>query len=430
MSLRSEKRGSRQGLVRTQSALRTSLAPYALVGLGSASAQVIALVGIPLVSRVYSIDQIGRVSVAVAVVSILVSAAAWRLDIAIPMPEYEAEATSLTRLALAASLLSSSIFTVSLVTAVMVHPGIFSMTTPAEALFAGAMLWGTITFSIGSFSLLRRKAYRRLLILTVLNSTLQYLTQVTLGFSGYDHLGLQCGYAISGLATGTLALWDFVGREGISLRHTFTKYRSFPLHSAPASFLASLLTQVPILFSGIHFGARTAAFVALTQTGLGSPLAILSTSTTNTTLAEWGSGRAADNFGLLRHLRKISRVLLIIAMIIAMCAVGGAWRLAESILGPSWSDLWKITAILAPALIIQNAVSPFGVVPELLGEPISALRRDIVRTAAIVIALSTILLLRVSTYIGMGVLTTGSVASSIIYYWYSTAPVRQLAANS
>jgi hypothetical protein len=382
------------------------------------------LAGIPLVSHVYSIDQIGRVSISVAIVSTLVVAAAWRLDIAIPIPEKETEARSLTHVALIASFISACVVSAALMTAVRIHRGIFSMTSTAEACIAGSMLLGTAVFTVGSFSLLRRKAFGQLLALTILNSGLQFLIQIGLGSLGCDRYGLQAGYALSGLTAGSLALRGSHGTRDLSASKILSKYRNFPLHSAPAAVLASLLTQVPILFSGVHYGARTAALVALTQTGLGSPLAIFSTSVTNTTLSEWGSGRAGDHVGLMLHLRKVSQVLLCVATLVACCVTAAAWGLAKSILGPDWSSLWKTVAMFAPALILQNAVSPFGVIPELLGRPIAALRRDIARTIGMFLAISVVLFTHANEHAGVGMVSAGGILSSFIYYRFSTAPIR------
>jgi O-antigen/teichoic acid export membrane protein len=412
------------GSWRSRFARPSRLASYALVGLGSALSQAVAIVGIPIVSHIYSIDEIGRISLSVALVSTLVTATALRFDIAIPVPSDDLEAGSLTRLALLSAFSSSCLIASFVSVLIFIKPTAFSLTSPQEALLVGAMLLGTSTFSIGSFSLLRRHAYRRLFVLTVVNSLIQYGTQIGLGLLGVNRFGLQIGYALSGMIAGALALRGAVNNYSQSIRATFARYKNYPFHSAPAAVLASLLTQVPTLFSGIQYGTREAALVALTYSGLGSPLAVLSTSVTNTTLAEWGAGRSRDQAEFTRHLRRVALVLFFIASAISIVALGASRAFAGTLLGKEWEDLWKTVGILAPPLVFQNVVSPFGVIPELVGQPVASLRRDIFRVLTLAFVTCITVYIGAGATQGLFLLAIGGIASSMIYYVFSTAPLR------
>ena len=409
---------------RSRLALPSRFTSYALVGLGSAFSQVVAIVGIPIVSHIYSIDQIGRISLSVALVSTLVTATALRFDIAIPVPTDDLEARTLTRLALLTALSSSCLIASFVSVLVVIKPTALSLNSPQEALLVGAMLLGTSTFSIGSFSLLRRHAYRRLFVLMVANSLIQYGIQIVLGLLGVKRFGLQIGYALSGMVAGALALRGTLRNYSQPIRSTFVRYKNYPLHSAPAAVLASLLTQVPTLFSGIQYGTRVAALVALTYTGLGSPLAVLSSSVTNTTLAEWGAGRSRNQADFTQHLRKVALVVFFIASAISIMAFGASRIFAASLLGKEWKDLWKTVGILAPPLVFQNVVSPFGVIPELVGQPVASLRRDILRVLAMAFVICIVIYTGANATHGLLLLASGGIASSIIYYVFSTAPLR------
>jgi hypothetical protein len=239
------------------------------------------------------------------------------------------------------------------------------------------MLLGTSTFSIGSFSLLRRHAYRRLFVLTVVNSLIQYGTQIGLGLLGVNRFGLQIGYALSGMIAGALALRGAVNNYSQSIRATFARYKNYPFHSAPAAVLASLLTQVPTLFSGIQYGTREAALV-----------------------------------------------LFFIASAISIVALGASRAFAGTLLGKEWEDLWKTVGILAPPLVFQNVVSPFGVIPELVGQPVASLRRDIFRVLTLAFVTCITVYIGAGATQGLFLLAIGGIASSMIYYVFSTAPLR------
>ena len=77
---------------------------------GTAFAQILTILASPLISRLYSPDELGMFAVYVSIYSVIVSVASWRYEVAIPLPEADKIAANLLILC-TGILISSSVIT-------------------------------------------------------------------------------------------------------------------------------------------------------------------------------------------------------------------------------------------------------------------------------------------------------------------------------
>ena len=349
----------------------------ALLG-GTAGAQLIGLVTLPLLARLFSPAAFGPFAV---VQSLLIPAsivANLRLDLAIPLPRMDREAVSLVRLGARSAAFVGGLVLVVLVVA---RYG-FSVDLPLGPL----LLWVPVIGALaGCFALLnqlaiRRRAYRAIAVRTVVQALVTAVLQVGAGLAGAGPHGLAAGLA-GGQLVGVLTLLVAVRRvpedtcaqsagtetasrgpdpRTASARTLLGRYRQFPLVLAPSGVLNAAGLALPLIVVTAFYGTEVSGWFGLTQRVLLVPLALVGASVSQVFLGEFGHAARQDPTGMRALFDRTSAQLAVVGMVVGLIlAVAGPW-LFEVVLGDAWSRSGEYARLMAPAVVAQMVSSPLS----------------------------------------------------------------------
>ncbi len=332
-------------------------------------AQLLGILSSPIVTRLYSPSDYGAFAVVASLLSVLIPVACIRYELAIPLPGSDVVAADVVVLCLVVTA------TVSLITVPILWlagPWILqsigaSALRPYVFLLPVAVLGGGVVAALTGW-MIRTKSYSEIAANRLTQSGTVVAAQVGLGLLGAGAAGLLVGvvagsYAgLSRLARaawrGSTASFRAVTRAGVL--SAATRYRRFPILSAPSAFLNNFGLEAPVLLIVALFGAGTGGRFALAQRVVALPVGLLAAAVAQVFFAE-AARLARDRPTELRTLFwRTSRTLALTAIV--PFVVGG---LASPLLfgfffGEDWGEAGIYVAILAPMYFLQFVATPTG----------------------------------------------------------------------
>lgn len=339
----------------------TSLSSKTAIG------QVIGIMLMPIITRLYLPEQFGVVSLFISLAMVAGVSSALRYDQAVIMPKEETAARALVFLSIIIAVSVSLVLGLVLVVLAWWQPnfmltgilGYWLYALPLACLFLG--LINTLTAWC-----MRRKRYPVLgnseIAVAVSNGATRIAAGAVFGSSAlWLMLSTFFGYVVQTFMLSRGAgLKDLFG-AGRPTRAELTAlartYRDFPVYSAPTGLLNRLSQNLPVLLMGLFFSASAVGFYAMANRLLKMPLSVVSLP-----LKRVYMQRVAEmcNDGRLLAgalVRATSGALLVGLLPFAIIAVYGP-ALFGLVLGEQWTDAGAYAAAIAPWLYSSFALTP------------------------------------------------------------------------
>jgi O-antigen/teichoic acid export membrane protein len=321
----------------------------------------------PLITRLYSPDDFGVLSIYVSLLSLMMMVASWRYDRALLLPHDNQMAANLLGLSLIIALGMSFLLGIAV--------WLFG-TTAVEWLKApslGPYLW-LLPFgflALGAYQALsswaiRKRQFTQLAQTKVTQSIGQVVVQVGLGVFNAGSTGLLVGDVIGrSSGSGRLAalIWqtDRTVLSAISvdgMLQAAHRFRRFPILSSSSAILNGIGAYLPALLIAANYGVAVAGWYALTQRVLGVPLTFLAASVGDVYTAESASIGRENSGGQLRLFSKTLRGLLVVGVGVVMLVAVPAPLLFGLVFGGGWSESANYVQIMAPMFLLQFVGSP------------------------------------------------------------------------
>lgn len=341
-----------------------------LVG-GTAAAQGIGLLVLPLLTRFYSPDDFSVLAVYVAILTMSGAVTCMRLDAAIPLPESDDDAANLLALAL-----SSTVIVIVLSGLVVFFFGTSLAAVTGRPEIA-QHLW-LVPFGIGLVGLyssfqymaMRQKAFPLIARTKMTQALVGLGSQVGMGWAGIVPLGLLLGHALmSGAGVVALAMRslrrsaDDVAMSAVSwprMRQTLHTYRRFPQYSVAEELSNNAGIQLPILLIAAFLVGPEAGLLFLAMRAVGTPMIIVGGAVAQvyySHAAEYArQGTLADETTSV--FKRLSRML-----VVPMLALGpfapDVFRIA---FGPEWERVGIIVIMMLPWYAFRLIASPISMV--------------------------------------------------------------------
>lgn len=348
----------------------------ALAG-GTAGAQLLTVAALPFLTRLYSPEDFELLAVYLALLGMLSSIACLRYEIAIPLPEADAEGAEL----LAVALLSTAFVSAATLTTCLLWPqGIAALLgVPRFAdylwllplgvlmagLYAGFQYWAS-----------RRRRFGLVARSRLVQAGVGVSTQLGAGAAGMAPVGLLFGHMLYGGAGAlglALSAWrqdaaQFRSLTWARLRARALAYRRFPTYSTVEALSNSAAIQVPVILIAAFAIGPEAGFVLLASRVIGAPMQLVGSAIAQVYLArapeELRAGRLrAFTFGILRPLALAGIPALTLLALIApegfALAFGEEWRRAGVLL--QWMTPWFILQLLSsPVSMVLHVTGRTG----------------------------------------------------------------------
>lgn len=331
----------------------------AVLTLASASAagQVIMLLAMPLLTRLYTPEAFGVLAVFSSLMGIVLVVSSLRYEMAIPLPRAQSSASQLLVIGLLINL------TVAIITAGVVSILRFKIADWTETPLLADFLWmlPIAVVAGGTYKLLnlwavRNKDYSKIAVTKVTQSVANVCTQLLGGLTGMGAFGLILGQIV-GQSAGITRLARNVSPTKlieVSSRRRFVslllRYQNFPKYDTPAAGINAGSANLPNVAMAIIFGPATAGFYYLADRVLAVPMSIVGQAVGQ---AFFSQLRSDINEGILFH--RTIRVLLCLVLLVTIPAAL-VFMLAEPAFVWVFGENWRAAGAFAGWLIIGLSV--------------------------------------------------------------------------
>lgn len=341
---------------------------------GTAFAQALTILILPLLTRLYSPADFAILAVYASILGVLSSIACLRLEVAIPIPADHGEAARLLVLALvAASVLSSTV-------------GILVLLFPSELasligqpefekylwlLPLGVLLAGL--YAALQFWATRQKQFG-IVAKTKLGQALgSAVAQVGLGWAGFAPFGLLLGHLIfSGAGVFGLGRKIWVDRRSIlsalhvnQLASTLQKNVNFVTYSTLEALANTGGIQIPVLLIALWAAGPEAGFLLLATRVMAAPIGLLGSSVSQVYLSrapeEMRKGCLGDFTGnVISSLLKVGVGPLLFAGVLSPL-------IFPVVFGAQWGKAGEFVTWMTPWFVMQFISSPVSMILHILG---------------------------------------------------------------
>jgi O-antigen/teichoic acid export membrane protein len=350
-----------------------------LVG-GTAFAQALTVLALPLVTRLYTPSNFSTLAVFVSITTIISVVACLRLEIAIPMPENDDDAANL----LALALLICSIVAMFLGLTIFFAPTDFIGLAAKNPLrpylwLLPLAVWLAGGYSAAQFWSTRKKKFGTIAKTRMTQALGGAGTQIGLGWMGVAPLGLLLGQTI-GSGAGFLNLLLSALRENkksfqnvswSGMLQVLRKYDRFPKYSTFEAFANSAGFQLPIIFIASSAIGPEAGYLMLATRAMAVPMGLVGGAIAQVYLSkapeELRDGRlGAFSTEILASLFKTGVGPLLFIGIVAP-------PLFSIVFGAAWGRSGEIVTWMIPWFIFQFMSSPISMVMHVVGKQRSML---------------------------------------------------------
>ncbi len=336
-------------------------------------AQIISLLTIPIITRIYPPIEYGIFSTCFAFIFILIPISGWVYNRAIILPDDELTAKTLFFLTLLCVVTSSILIGALIFLVSILDLGsrfvFFSQFQsylwylPIWLLLEGLML-STIFLS------LRHEKFKNIAVGRVTQAILDRSIVIGLGYLIHPGvIGLIAGRIIGVFSTTIYLLRNTVFAKNDSLfRHlSFKKmikqasfYKKFPLYSGPGIFLTSFSLQMPILFFGAVFSPQIVGFYAICSRVFNLPMNVIAGSVGRVFYQK--AARLHDNIGKLKNdsIRLLEYMIYILTPLLITLAFYGQ-DLFRLVFGSEWIIAGQYAQILSLSLWGMFLYRPFSI---------------------------------------------------------------------
>lgn len=325
---------------------------------GTAGGQIVALIAAPVLSRLYLPDDFGLFTVFSSLVTTVGVVAAWRLELAIPLPKTEGDAYALVALGFlaACSTLVLGIATLAILSSVMGR--LISNSN------LGAWIWLVPPYAsfLGCFLVLNQLAVRHRRFAAIGQRSLLQQGVIASGQLGCGLAGLRPGGLILGFGIGQLAgTASMLRGSGLSLRHfwrvpmrsplraTLRRYWRFPVFFAPSGLLNVAGLTLPALLMAYYYGLDVAGWFGLTQRILAVPMALIGAAVGQVYVAELTRLVNRNRAQCWSLFRATSLKLAVIASVVT----GGLLILGPLAFRVVFGTDWVVSGMYAQALALS-----------------------------------------------------------------------------
>lgn len=347
----------------------------ATLSTGSVISQVLGLITVPVIARLYGPEQVGLFGIFQGWVTVLVPLAGLCLPMAIVVPRSDQEAGALVKASLFASLCVAAVALMG----VTIGGDRLLLSLNAEPL--KQMVWLVPVFVLLStavqcsrYLLLRSSAYGGMAMAGVTQSVVANGAKVVLGVANPAAAGsLVLGQSIgdvSHLLVAYLrnkAIFDAVraheAAKGVWL--AVVNHRDFVLYRAPQAFVNNIGQSAPAFLLAALFSTKQSGFYAMSVAILGAPAMLLGRAIGDVV---YQHGASRDNpRAMVDLLKKSTKGSLLVALVIfPLIALIAPWGL-PLLFGEGWDGVGAYVSLMAIAQISHFATRPAVAMIPLLG---------------------------------------------------------------
>ncbi|MFC3039864.1 lipopolysaccharide biosynthesis protein [Virgibacillus xinjiangensis] len=344
---------------------------------GTTIAQLVPIIISPILTRIFSPEEFGLLGLYVAITSVLSVFSNARYEMAIVLPRDKQDALDLLKLSLYVAIIFSSsllvintIFNHELSTILgdkQIAPYLYFI--PISVLFLGI-------FKSFNYWNSRERAYKRLAINRVFQSSSLSGSQVIMGWSNFLGNGLIFGQLFGQLISSLRLAYISIRESKINLVKVNVKntlrlaktYKEFPIYSTWSSFFNSFSLQLPIFLLTGYFSSSVVGFYSLSYRFLNLPMNLIGGSVSQVFYQQAAKYYGVSNKKFKNLTLKTFRNMLIIGSIPMSIVFGFGDILFRFIFGEEWEIAGQFSRLLSPSILFVFCTSAITSIYLILGK--------------------------------------------------------------
>jgi len=386
----------------------------------------------PIVSRLFTPEDIGILSVYVSILGIIAPFATLRFDLAIPIADDNEGAINL----LVLSLISIAIVSAVILPFTTVFADPITAILNAQSLEPFLWLLSIGTIGTGFYTTflhwaMRKKAYRSISKTKVNQGIAKVTVQILSGFLNFGPIGLILGevfgqtFGIRVLSKPLLhegkKLWRAVNLNSMKL--IASRYKKFPLITSWSDLLNTAGFQIPVLILSAIYGPSAAGFFGFSNRIISLPLGIIGVAISQVFFSEGASLSKKDPNDLLKLTMKVAKRLFVVGVIVAAILIPfGPW-LFTFVFGNTWREAGVYSQVLSIMLMIRFVVSPISQALSIMERQGTQFLLDLLRLVLVIVAFYISKLLGFNS---LQAVTNYTVAMVIVYAFTYLVIIRAL----
>ena len=399
---------------------------------GTAFAQAIGVIVLPIITRLYSPEGFALFAVYASILSILAVAICLRFEIAIPLPEKDEDALSLVILAMLSNVGLTLLIALSIllfqdsILSVIQQPQLapFIWFIPIGVFFAGL-------YNALQYWTTRKKQFSTIAKTRMTQSIASSSVQIGGGYSGFGAFGLILGQVIN-LSAGIIRLFISFRKETkelvktlsvLQLKKNWKKYDKFPKYSTFESLANVGAIQLPVIIIAAVALGPEAGYLMLAMKVMAIPMGLIGGAMAQVYLAH---APEYYNKGSLREytIQTIKQIAKI--AIIPLISIGTvAPFIFPLVFGESWAKAGYMVLWMIPWFVMQILSSPVSMSLHITGNQRIAL---VLQIAGLILRVGFLFL--VSLFYSEWVFEYYAVSGFIFYTLYLIIILMTLRCNS
>lgn len=301
-----------------------------LIGVGIG--QLIHLGTTPIISRLYTPEVFGQLSLFISIFGILTSVSIMKMELAIIVAEYE-EVGALNHVLKILGVTVNVITILATLVLYYLDSEYFNI-----FLFLSLSIFISNRFWTQRSIVNKEKNFKALSLSKVLESFTNGFTSISLAYSSFKDIGLLISKTVS-IFIGYLILKKSTAKtyplEKVKIKNTLTKYKNFPKYSFPDELVSHLNTSTLIFSFTYFFTALEVGLIGLTARVLASPANFISVS-----FYDVFKQKAVEDFKangeFLTIFKKFFLILLLLAIAMSLTLGTMGPMLFDFVFGSKW----------------------------------------------------------------------------------------------
>lgn len=352
---------------------------------GTALAQIINIFSQPIITRIYTPDQYGILTVFMSLLLVF-RIVTLRYEVAIPIPKKDEDAVHLLVISFLVMCFFSFVLTVSL----LFRRHEILRLLNAEEMFRywlfipiGILIQGVYLVLQGW--MYRKKNFKLIRQKLVLESISGNFLKILFGIFNLGSIGLVLAKIISIIIATTTLLTKFlksnnnflkiINRDKIKCN--LIEYKSFPIYQTPSSLSLHLRNQLPIFFLAPLYGPQVAGFFGLANQIIKIPMNLVGNSVMNVFFAEVASLGKENPMEIKKLSDSLFKKLFLIGIFPMVILVLFAPFLFGLIFGEEWIEAGNFARILSFYVFANFIFSPVSRIYEVFGKQREKLLIDV-----------------------------------------------------
>jgi O-antigen/teichoic acid export membrane protein len=332
---------------------------------GTVAGQAIVVLTTPLLTRLYSPAEMGKLGLFIAFISVASLAVTLRFELAIPGADDDPSANRLLALSTMFAIPLAAVGSLALWGMIRYNILSFSLLSPwvAGAMFPALISMGL--FAALRYWLIRRRSFKGVGKVMMVQGAGRATVPLALGLMGMTSIGLIAGEVVGRmLGVGEMARSSLDSlrqalspvRFGVILQEA-KRYWKFPLVVLPSSLVDVTALALPVPLFAHYYGDPSAGLFLLVQRLTFLPASLISTS-----IADVFHVRAADAVTsgetLTEALHSTALGLARYGAILLLPAAVLSPKLFGPVFGARWADAGLLVTLIAPWAFASLVVSP------------------------------------------------------------------------